>query len=61
MLLMERSAERYPYITMVFMEFLKYSVDEYFPPMRSNMAKSVATGMRVMIDKGVLRYENNHL
>ncbi|KAI9265202.1 protein-domain-containing protein [Phascolomyces articulosus] len=55
MLLMERSAERYPYITSVFMEFIKYSVDEYFPPMRNYMAKCVATGMRVMIEKGVIR------
>ncbi|KAI8141301.1 protein-domain-containing protein [Fennellomyces sp. T-0311] len=55
MLLMERSAERYPYITAVTMEFLRYSVDEYFPPMRDYMAKCVATGMRIMLDKGVIR------
>ena len=58
MLLMERSAERYPYITSVIMEFLRYSVDEYFPSMRDYMAKCVATGMRIMLEKGVIRQDN---
>lgn len=55
MLLMERSAERYPYITSVIMEFLKNSVDEYFPPLKEYMARCVACGMRILLGKGVIR------
>lgn len=55
MLLMERSAERYPAITATLMEFLKHSVDRYFPPMKDYMAQSVACGMRLMLSKGVIR------
>ncbi|KAI8646581.1 protein-domain-containing protein [Parasitella parasitica] len=55
MLLMERSAERYPLITANLMEFLKYSVDRYFPPMKDYMAQCVACGMRVLLSKGVIR------
>ncbi|KAI7892878.1 protein-domain-containing protein [Mucor mucedo] len=55
MLLMERSAERYPYITSVIMEFLKNSVDDYFPPLKEYMARCVACGMRVLLSKGVIR------
>lgn len=55
MLLMERSAERYPQITSVIMQFLKHSVDEYFPPLKDYMAKCVACGMRVLLGKGVIR------
>ncbi|CEI97081.1 hypothetical protein RMCBS344292_11222 [Rhizopus microsporus] len=55
MLLMERSAERYPYITAMLMEFLKYAVDEYYPPMKEYMAKCVLCGMKVMLSKGVIR------
>ncbi|CEP17729.1 hypothetical protein [Parasitella parasitica] len=55
MLLMERSAERYPSITANLMEFLKYSVDRYFPPMKDYMAQCVACGMRVLLSKGVIR------
>ncbi|ORE00953.1 hypothetical protein BCV72DRAFT_246293 [Rhizopus microsporus var. microsporus] len=55
MLLMERSAERYPYITAMLMEFLKYAVDEYYPPMKEYMSKCVSCGMKVMLSKGVIR------
>ncbi|KAI8078947.1 protein-domain-containing protein [Gilbertella persicaria] len=55
MLLMERSAERYPGITALIMEFLKKSVDEYFPPLRDYMASCVTCGMRVLLNKGVIR------
>lgn len=55
MLLMERSAERYPYITAIMMEFLKYAVDEYYPPLKDYMEKCVECGMRVMLEKGVIR------
>ncbi|KAL7327957.1 hypothetical protein PS15p_206311 [Mucor circinelloides] len=55
MLLMERSAERYAHITASLMQFLKRSVDEYFPPMKDYMSQCVACGMRVMLSKGVIR------
>lgn len=55
MLLMERSAERYPQITATMMEFLKFSVDRYFPPLKDYMAQCVACGMRVLLNKGVIR------
>lgn len=52
---MERSAERYAHITASLMQFLKRSVDEYFPPMKDYMSQCVACGMRVMLSKGVIR------
>lgn len=55
MLLIERSAERYPAITAVMIEFLKYSVDKYFPPLKEYMARCVSCGMGVLINKGVIR------
>jgi hypothetical protein len=55
MLLIERSAERYPAITAVMIEFLKHSVDKYFPPMKEYMGRGVACGMGVLINKGVIR------
>ncbi|KAG0184656.1 Integrator complex subunit 3 [Apophysomyces sp. BC1034] len=55
MLLMERSAERYPYISSIIMEFLKLSVDEYYPPMKDYMARCVSCGMQTMLSKGVIR------
>ncbi|KAL0081191.1 integrator complex subunit 3 [Phycomyces blakesleeanus] len=54
-LLMEKSAERYPYITSIIMEFLKFSVDEYYPPLKEKMAQSVACSMKTSISKGVIR------
>lgn len=55
MLLMERSAERYPYITGILMDFLKQTVDGYYPPMKEYIAKCVSCGMKVMLSKGVIR------
>lgn len=52
---MERSAERYAHITSVIMEYLKQSVDEYFPPLKDYMANCVACGMKVLLSKGVIR------
>lgn len=37
------------------MEFLKHSVDDYFPPLKDYMARCVACGMRVLLGKGVIR------
>ncbi|KAF1806384.1 protein-domain-containing protein [Mucor lusitanicus] len=55
MLLMERSAERYAHITAGLIQFLKRSVDEYFPLMKDYMSQCVACGMRIMLAKGVIR------
>ncbi|KAI8365712.1 protein-domain-containing protein [Blakeslea trispora] len=55
MLLMERSAERYPQITASIMEFLKKSADEFFPPLKDYMASCITCGMRALLSKGVIR------
>ncbi|KAI9486803.1 MAG: protein-domain-containing protein [Benjaminiella poitrasii] len=55
MLLMERSAERYPLITAEIMEFLKHSVEKYFPPMKDYMTQCVICGMQTILSKGVIR------
>ncbi|KAI8337850.1 protein-domain-containing protein [Choanephora cucurbitarum] len=55
MLLMERSAERYPQITSSIMEFLKKSADEFFPPLKDYMASCITCGMRALLSKGVIR------
>ncbi|KAI8984132.1 protein-domain-containing protein [Mycotypha africana] len=55
MLLIERSAERYPSITASLIDFLKRSVEEYFPPMKEYMAGCVTCGMRTLLSKGVIR------
>lgn len=52
---MERSAERYAHITAGLIQFLKRSVDEYFPLMKDYMSQCVACGMRIMLAKGVIR------
>ncbi|CAO3638816.1 unnamed protein product [Cunninghamella blakesleeana] len=55
MLLMERSVERYPYITATLLEFIYHSVNEYYPPLKDYMAGSVACGMQTMLNKSVIR------
>ncbi|KAF7721317.1 Integrator complex subunit 3 [Apophysomyces ossiformis] len=55
MLLMERSVERYPYITSIIIEFLRLSVNEYYPPMKDYMEQCVSCGMQIMLSKGVIR------
>lgn len=55
MLLTERSAERYPFITGTIFEFLMFSVEEYYPPMRDYMLKCVSCGMTQILAKGVIR------
>lgn len=56
MLLMERSVERYPYITTILMEYLKFTIDEYHPPIRDHIAQCVAFGMKELIRVGVIRF-----
>ncbi|KAI9308854.1 protein-domain-containing protein [Cunninghamella echinulata] len=55
MLLMERSVERYPYITATLLEFIYHSINEYYPPLKDYMAKSVLCGMQTMLSKCVIR------
>ena len=55
MLLVERSAERYPSITSSTLRFLKQSVEEYFPRLKEVMSQNVALGMRTMLEKKVIR------
>ncbi|RUS16646.1 protein-domain-containing protein, partial [Endogone sp. FLAS-F59071] len=55
MLLMERSVERYPYITTILMEYLKFTIDEYHPPIRDYIAQCIAFGMKELIRVGVIR------
>ncbi|CAO3607263.1 unnamed protein product [Cunninghamella echinulata] len=55
MLLMERSVERYPYITATLLEFIYHSINEYYPPLKDYMAKGVLCGMQTMLSKCVIR------
>ncbi|KAI8078774.1 protein-domain-containing protein [Halteromyces radiatus] len=55
MLLIERSAERYPYITASLIEFINQSILEYYKPMTDYMMKCVKCGMQLMLSKSVIR------
>ena len=57
MLLMERSVERYPYITAILLEFLHFTVENYHPPLRDYIHKHVGMAAQELVDKGVIRYE----
>ncbi|KAF9438747.1 Integrator complex subunit 3 [Entomortierella beljakovae] len=55
MLLMERSAERYPYITTILLEFLHFTIENYHLPLRDYIHKHVAMAAQAIVDKGVIR------
>ncbi|KAI8342956.1 protein-domain-containing protein [Chlamydoabsidia padenii] len=55
MLLMERSVERYPFITSSILEFMQHSVKEYYKPMYEYMLAGVKCGMQSMLSKTVIR------
>ncbi|ORY99191.1 protein-domain-containing protein [Syncephalastrum racemosum] len=55
MLLMERSAQRYPQITNTIMDFLVSSISLYHPPLKDYMLDCVTCGMRSLLEKGVIR------
>ncbi|KAJ3083022.1 Integrator complex subunit 3, partial [Quaeritorhiza haematococci] len=54
MLLMDKSAEKYPYITTTLLDFLKHTVDEYYPPMAVEIHAHVGMAMRTILEKGVI-------
>ncbi|KAJ2746881.1 hypothetical protein GGI20_000960 [Coemansia sp. BCRC 34301] len=53
-LLMARSADRYPFLTASFVEFLAFVADAYAPSLAPDIRHSVALVMRDAIDKGVI-------
>ncbi|KAF9207247.1 Integrator complex subunit 3 [Haplosporangium sp. Z 27] len=55
MLLMERSVERYPYITSILLEFLHFTVENYYPPLREYIHKHVGMAAQAIVEKGVIR------
>ncbi|ORZ20083.1 protein-domain-containing protein [Lobosporangium transversale] len=55
MLLMERSVERYPYMTAILLEFLQFTVDNYYPPLREYIQKHVGMAAQALVEKGVIR------
>ncbi|ORX53524.1 hypothetical protein DM01DRAFT_9307 [Hesseltinella vesiculosa] len=55
MLLIERSAEKYPHITSTMIEFIYHASNEYFLQLKEDMRRSLATGMRVMLKMQVTR------
>ncbi|KAF9358449.1 Integrator complex subunit 3 [Mortierella sp. AD094] len=55
MLLMERSVERYPYITSILLEFLHFTVENYHPPLREYIHKHVGMAAQAIVEKGVIR------
>jgi len=52
---MERSIKYHPYITGMLVEFLRFAVDEYYPPLRGHIIKCVETGMKNLLRKGVIK------
>jgi hypothetical protein len=55
MLLMERSIKYHPYITAMLLEYLRFAVDEYYPPLSGQMMKCVGIGMKELLRKGVIK------
>jgi len=56
MLLMERSVERAPYMTAIFLEFLYFTIEHYYPPLREYIQEHVAKAAQSIVEKGVIRY-----
>lgn len=54
-LLMERSIKHHPYITAMLVEFLRFAVDYYHPRLSDHILKSVGTGMKELLRKGVIK------
>ncbi|KAL1918589.1 uncharacterized protein VTP21DRAFT_2611 [Calcarisporiella thermophila] len=55
MLLIERSLSTYPATSNMLLEFLRFTIDEYFPPLRDRLFAGVQASMRIMLEKGVIR------
>ncbi|KAF9181462.1 Integrator complex subunit 3 [Haplosporangium sp. Z 767] len=54
-LLMERSLERHPHITMILLEFLYFTVENYHPMLHEFIQKHVAMAGQDIAEKGVIR------
>ncbi|KAJ1919011.1 RNA-dependent ATPase rok1 [Mycoemilia scoparia] len=54
-LLMERSIEKYPYLTCMLMEFLMLETEVYHPPIVDMMREGVLTAMKKVVSSGVIR------
>ncbi|KAF9904756.1 Integrator complex subunit 3 [Linnemannia zychae] len=55
MLLMERSIERTAYITAILLEFLFFTVENYYPPLREYIQEHVGKAAQSIVEKGVIR------
>lgn len=55
MLLMEKSVERYGYLTAILLEFLSFVTEHYYPPLREEIQKHVRLAGESLVDKGVIR------
>ncbi|KAK3835541.1 MAG: protein-domain-containing protein [Linnemannia gamsii] len=55
MLLMERSVERALYLTAIMVEFLYFTVENYYPPLREYIQEHVAKAAQTIVEKGVIR------
>ncbi|CAO3574568.1 unnamed protein product [Mortierella alpina] len=55
MLLMEKSVERYGYLTAILLEFLSFVTEHYHPPLREEIQRHVRLAGESLVDKGVIR------
>ncbi|KAF9931801.1 Integrator complex subunit 3 [Mortierella alpina] len=55
MLLMEKSVERYGYLTAILLEFLSFVTEHYYPPLREEIQRHVRLAGESLVDKGVIR------
>ncbi|KAK9765526.1 hypothetical protein K7432_006088 [Basidiobolus ranarum] len=60
-LLMERSVEKYAFITSILLEFLQFIVEEYYPEKANDIKLHVRSAMQTIMEKGVIRSFNNML
>ncbi|ORX99369.1 hypothetical protein K493DRAFT_313249 [Basidiobolus meristosporus CBS 931.73] len=60
-LLMERSVEKYAFITSILLEFLQFVVEEYYPEKANDIKLHVRSAMQTIMEKGVIRSFNNML
>ncbi|KAJ1677064.1 hypothetical protein EV182_006953, partial [Spiromyces aspiralis] len=57
-LLMERSIEKYPYLTSMLIEFLMLEPDVYYPPLAPMIHESILAAMSTVTSSGVIRSLN---
>lgn len=54
-LLIERSVDKYPYITAMMIDFLRLSVDDSFPFLAERIKLHTRSAMKVLIDSNISR------